>query len=40
MERGVGRPNALRVPLYRKVWSSESVAKSSPRVFIPQEIHA
>ena len=40
MERGVGRPNALRVPLYRKVWSSESVAKSSLHVLIPQEIHA
>ena len=28
----VGGPNALRVPLYREVWSSKSVTKSSPRV--------
>jgi len=32
IEGGVGGPNALRVPLYGKVWSSKSVAKSSPRV--------
>jgi hypothetical protein len=32
MEGVVGGSNALRVPLYGKVWSSKSVAKSSPSV--------
>jgi hypothetical protein len=40
MEGGVGGPNALCVPLYGKVWSPKSVAKSSPRVPHTQEIHA